>query len=45
MVTGTGVSVEMVRRRWKADQSIKEIARAFEIDPDEIEAILRYVAA
>ena len=45
VVTGTGVSVEMVRRRWKADQSIKEIARAFEIDPDEIEAILRYVAA
>lgn len=43
-IAGRGVTVEILRKRWKAGESFDSIARDFKLKPPLVEAVLRHVA-
>jgi uncharacterized protein (DUF433 family) len=43
-IAGSGVTVETLRRRWRAGEPIHSIAEDYELRPDAVEEILQLVA-
>jgi len=43
-IEGRGVSVDILRKRWKAGESFVQIARDFRLKPPDVEAVLQKVA-
>ncbi len=43
-IAGRGVTIEIIRRRWKAGESFEAIARDFRLKPPVVEAVLQHVA-
>lgn len=43
-IVDRGVRVDIVRRRWKAGETVSSIARDFELEPPQVEAVLQHVA-
>lgn len=45
VIAGTGVTVDVIRNRFEAGESIRSIARDFEVETSAVEQALRYAAA
>ncbi len=45
VIVGTGVTVDVIHNRFKAGESIKSIAKDFEVETSAVEQALRYTAA
>ena len=43
-IAGRGVSIEIVRKRWKAHERVASIAKDFRLKPFQVEAILQHIA-
>ncbi len=43
-IVDRGVRVEIIRKRWKAGEPVSSIARDFELEPPQVEAVLQRVA-
>jgi len=45
VITGTGIPTSVIHERWKAGDSVAELAEDYDRSPEEIEEALRYEAA